>query len=272
MSRAVTGCIQGLLLGLAGAMSVLVAQAQPPPQGPPPPEGPPPFHGPAMDDRRLGPMAAELEQRLHHTAAVNATAQRALELSKTYLQHAEKALAHKQYFPADRLLSASEALRRVAEYQNPQNAAELREPPNRPFRMAGPEFGHGPPPNGPRGPLPGDPMEHLYFRLRQADFFAAQSHDPEAPGLAQWAREFYQQARVAAQHGDPLQVAMNARSAEEIVHALESLAQAVAPYPPPGPGGPGRGPDDGGPDGHGPGPPPPGMGPGGPPPPHTDEP
>lgn len=229
-----------------------------------PPPGPP-FHGPPPPDaRRVAPLASELRLRLQHTVAVNPVAQRALDLSKTYFDRAEKALARNEYFAADRLLSASESLRRVASFQNPENQAELREPPRPPFAGRGPGggFGPGPPRNGPRGPLSGDPMEHLYFRLRQADFFAAQSKDPTAPGLAQWAREFYQQARQAAEHAEPENVMLNARSAGEIVHALESLAQAAAPFPPPGMGPSGRRPDGRGPGGHGP-PPPPGAPPGG---------
>jgi hypothetical protein len=220
-----------------------------------------------MNATRLSPMAGDLRQRLQHTTAVNAIAERALNLSKTYLDRADRAIAAKQYFPADRFLAASESLRRVAENQNPENAAEMRKPPKPPFDV-GPEpgLGHGPPPNGPHGPLPGDRMEHLYFRLQQADFFASEARDPAAVGMAQWAREFYQKARRAMERGDELEREINSRSAMEIVHALESLAQAAAPFPPrvpPGIGGPGRGgPEDRGPDGHGP---PPGGQPGGPP-------
>jgi hypothetical protein len=84
-------------------------------------------------------------------------------------------------------------------------------------------------PNGPPPPpLTSDQLQRVYFRTRQADYFLAQSHDPRAASFPKWATDFYQLAVRAYERKDMVAAGENARCAEEVVKALESLAQAAA--------------------------------------------
>lgn len=140
--------------------------------------------------------------------AVDLTAKRALEYGRTFLASAESALRAGQPLRADRLAAATDSLLHVAEHQD-----HLR-------------TGVRPP-----GPTPVDPirdrLHRTYFRIQQADFFYAQSRDPRAASMPRWARDFYQQAVRASERGDFVAADENAKSSDDVVKALENLAQAA---------------------------------------------
>ncbi len=190
---------------LASVLAFAWAQSQPP--------GPPPRPGPL--DRR-----AELRRKLNSTTAVDITAQRALEYSRGFLASAEKASRSGQPFMADRMTEAADALIHVAEHQQH-------------LRTGG----------GPKGPPPAadiqDHLQRVYFRTQQADYFSLQSHDPRVKAFPRWARDFYELAVRAYERKDLVAADENAKCAEEIVKALENLAQAATPTgaapPPPKP-------------------------------------
>jgi hypothetical protein len=191
------------------------------------------------DGRSLADRLADARQKRDRTRAVDTTAQRALEYGKVYLDRAEKSLKAGQPFVCDRLLSAADSLRHIALLRE-----RLREPdrPQEHDRNRAVDAMHdGNPPPGPdrfhEGPASSaGALEMVYFRVQQADFFYEQSHDPEAKPFPKWARDFYQLAARDIERQDLVAAEVNARCAEEVVRALENLAQAAAPMPPP-PGG-----------------------------------
>lgn len=179
---------------------------------------PRPPHPPGPDANRTAAHLAEVRQRINETKPVDTTAEHALEYSRSYLDKAGQALQAHQVFVADRLIGAADALDRVADHQQ-----HLRT---------------GPGPKGP--PRPQEMNEHLqrvYFRTQQADYFFEQSRDTAAAGFPKWARDFYQLAVRAYDHQDMVAADENAKCAEEVVKALENLAQAASP-PPAGPPAP----------------------------------
>jgi hypothetical protein len=213
----------GVLAMVAGALCA---------QMPPPPMGRPPMH----DERSLADRLADARKKRDRTRAVDTTSQRAVEYAKVYLDRAEKSLRSGQPFVCDRFLNAADSLRHIA---------LLRERLHEPDRTA--EHNRNPAPDavhdgdGPPGPdrfhegppSPASALEMVYFRVQQADFFYEQSHDSEAKAFPKWARDFYQLAARDIERQDMLAAEVNARCAEEVVRALESLAQAAAPMPPP---------------------------------------
>lgn len=82
-------------------------------------------------------------------------------------------------------------------------------------------------------------LQHVYFRIQEADYFVKQDRDAEAKRLPVLAREFYQEALRAYDRGDWLASDTYSKSAEDVVRGLENLAQAAAPVPPPPPRAPG---------------------------------
>lgn len=115
-------------------------------------------------------------------------------------------------FKADRLTEAADSLVHVAEHQ--QHLAERK--------------------HGPRPPPPPDLADHLarvYFRTKQADYFLRQSNDGRASELPKWARSFYQSAMADYERKDFARADENAKSSEEVVKALENIAQAAMPLP-----------------------------------------
>lgn len=173
--------------------------AQPRPAGPPKPVKP----GASM---RL----AEVRQKLDSAMGVNLTSQRALEYGREFLASGEKALRAGQDFKADRLAEAADALFRITEHQEHLRSG-------------------GGPKNPPPADLLRDHMQRVYFRTQQADYFFDQSHDPRAASFPKWARDFYQLAVRAYERNDLVAADENAKCAEEVVRALESLAQAATP-------------------------------------------
>jgi hypothetical protein len=199
-------CLPVLICFTAAALGL--CRAQPKPPRPPGPD-------PDRTARRL----ADIRQRVNETKAIDTTAKRALEYSRSYLDKAQTALQSRQVFAADRRIGAADALLHVAEHQD-----HLRTGP------------------GPKGlPSPQELSDHLqrvHFRIQQADYFLKQSGDVADASFPSWARDFYQLAVRAYDHRDMLAADENAKCAEEVVKALENLAQAASPVPPPPPPGP----------------------------------
>lgn len=206
------------LVALAVVSGVAWAQMVHPP--PPPPPG--------LDTDRVADRLTDLRRKVQGTHAADATAQRALQYSRLYLDRAKKALQADKPFVADRLVAAADSLSHIADHQR-----HLRDE-DRPKQP--------PPPDDIAGHL-----QRVYFRTRQAQYFLEQANDPEAKALPKWARDFYQLATRAYERHDLVAADENAKCAEEVVKALENLAQAASPTkipgpppppPPPPPGGP----------------------------------
>jgi hypothetical protein len=142
----------------------------------------------------------------------NPIAQKALEYGRQLLGNSEDAIRAGKGFKADRLAEAADALVHVAEHQ--QHLTER---------------GHaGTPPPPPDLP---DHLARVYFRTKQSDYFLRQSNDPRATELPKWARSFYQSAMSDYERKDFVGADENAKSSEEVVKALENIAQAAMPLP-----------------------------------------
>jgi hypothetical protein len=147
-----------------------------------------------------------------------------LMLARLYLEKSDSVRGGSP-FVADRYLAAADALEHAAEHQH--HIAQ----------KSGPE-----PPDG------ADISRHLdrvYFRLQQTDFFVKQSADVNAEIIATYARQYYQQALRASTGGtaslDSRSADECAKTVDELMHALENLAQSTATPPAPKPEhGPGR--------------------------------
>lgn len=168
---------------------------------------------------------ADVKRKLKLLEPIDVTAKRALEYGRTFLESAEKAKRAGKSFQADRLTDAADAMVHIAEHQA--------------------HLGNGG--GGPKGPPTIEPvsdhLQHVYFRVQQADYFLKQSGDSRAAAFPKWARDFYQLAVQGYERKDQVAADENAKCAEEIVKCLEDLAQAVTmtgPPPPPLPPAPPR--------------------------------
>jgi hypothetical protein len=148
-----------------------------------------------------------VRRRLADTKTAGTTAKNILALAKVYLARSDQ--ERRSPFAATRYLVAADALSHAAEHR--QHLLQKG----------------GPPPD--RAELTRH-LERVYFRLQQADYFVKQSSDPNAESIAGFARQYYQEALRA---GADLRTADEcAKTTEELIRALESLAQSTAPPPP----------------------------------------
>jgi len=193
------------LLFLSSALS-LAGQPPVPPRVPVPP--PPLPGGPPPPGGRQG-----VRQRLTEAKPAGEPSRKILGLARAYLEKSES-LESGSPFAASRVLVAADALIRAAEHQQH-------------LQQKG-----GPPPVG------SEIMRHVervYFRLQQADYFVKQSADPNAPSIADFAREYYQGALRATDKGDLRTADECAKSTDELMRALENLALSTALPPKQGP-------------------------------------
>lgn len=201
-----------LLLLISGAM---LAQLPPPAHRPipPPPPGPGPGPGPPPPGGSAG-----VRKKLVEVRPTGAAENKLLALARTYLERSDR-IAGINRFASGRDLIAADALVHAAEHQ--QHIAEQTEP--------------GPPQKDEIARH----LERVYFRLQQADYFVRQSADPNAKVLAEFARQYYQDALRAQDRSESRVADECAKSADDVMRALESLAQASvsrpAPPPPPRP-------------------------------------
>jgi hypothetical protein len=202
------------LLFLLPVAGLVLSRAQESPAPPPRPPQPPVF--------RSADKIAEIEKKLKSTKPVDVTAQRALDYSRQFYRAAVEAQRADRPFQADRFAEAADALLHVAEHQQHLRAGA-----------------------GPKGAPPAeavrDHLQRVYFRVQQSEYFQRQSRDARAISLPKWARDFYGLASRQYEQRDFIAADENAKCAEEVVKALENLAQAAVPMPeprPPQPAGP----------------------------------
>ena len=187
-------------------LCTMLAQAEPPRPPPKPPPGPPGG-------------AAAVRAKISEIQPSGKLEERVLRLARSYLDRSDR--GSKNAFASNRDLVAADALTHAAEHQ--QHILKNAGPPPPPMDEIGRH------------------LERVYFRLQQADYFVKQSADPEAVQIAKFAREYYQRAVQARDRSDASAADECAKSAEDSMRALESLAQAKAvgpPPPPPRPPGP----------------------------------
>lgn len=185
----------------------------------PPPPAPgqrsPPPRPPRLDRARVADQINRIRHDLAQRSAVGATEKEILAEAKSCLQHAQKQLDRNQVFAASRLTGAAESLARALDLLQHR--------------------GDSPAPPPPPGQNLNEHLIQVYFRVRQVDYFLQQSHDSGAKPLAELARRFYEQARQAFDRNQARQAEDYAGAAEDMVQALEFLAQSAvrATSPPP---------------------------------------
>src|ERR1700685_1879359 len=76
-------------------------------------------------------------------------------------------------------------------------------------------------------------LAQVYFRTRQADYFLQEIHDNSASPLVSLARQYYQRAVQSYDRSDFRGADEYGKTSDELVNALEDLAQAatLAPQP-----------------------------------------
>jgi hypothetical protein len=133
--------------------------------------------------------------------------------SGCYANRAEQIWRAGQPYIADRTLTGAEALVRACD-----RLEHLKNPP-------------GPPP--PPAEAVSRHLADVYFRTREADYFLQEIHDSFASPLVPLARQYYQRAVESYDRSDFRGADEYAKMAEELVRALESLAQAATLAPEP---------------------------------------
>jgi hypothetical protein len=174
-----------------------------------PPSQPP---KPMPDSRAVEHRMAEIRNRLERNPPNTLEQKELASYVQRYLDDADRALTAGRRFQAERLEDAADACRRPIDHLQRIATASPAPPP-------------GPKP-------PGDREDHLrdvYFRLRLSDFFLQQIPSPAPTRLLGLARGFYEQAVKARQAGNKLAAAEYTAAADDLTHALESLAQAALP-------------------------------------------
>jgi hypothetical protein len=203
-----------LLLGFASPSASQQRPGPPPPPPPVPGQRPPP-PPPPLDRAGITGQINRTQHNLAQQSPVGTTEEEIFSEANTCLQHAQKQLARNQVFTASRLAAAAAALSRALD------GLQRREDPVAP-------------PLPPRQDLRGRLIE-VYFRVRQADYFSQESPDKNAKPLAELARRFYELARQAFDRNQARHAEYYAGAAEDLVQALEFLAQSAvgASGPPP---------------------------------------
>jgi hypothetical protein len=149
-----------------------------------------------------------LRSQLQFTRAAGQDMKTLLQRAGTYAERAGQASTTQPYI-ADRTLAAGEALFRASDHL--QRAADTA---------------NYPPPLPPPAQDFGRRLAHAYFRTREADFFLQEARDNTASPLPALARQYYQRA-VQAYDAGRAGADVYLGAAEEIVNALEFLAQAA---------------------------------------------
>ncbi|HLH40379.1 MAG TPA: hypothetical protein VKX39_14610 [Bryobacteraceae bacterium] len=155
-----------------------------------------------------------LRRQLEYTHSADPERQTLLWNSGVYANKADQTWRTQQPYIADRILAAAESLFRASDHLQ---------------HIAGaPGF---PPPPSPPAEDVSRRLAQVYFRTREADFFLQEIHDNSASPLVSLLRQYYQRAVQAYDRSDFRGADEYGKAAEEIVKALENLAQAATLAP-----------------------------------------
>jgi hypothetical protein len=156
-----------------------------------------------------------LRRQLEYTHPADPERQTLLSQAGVLANKADQIWRTQQPYIADRTLAAAEALFHASDHLEHLANSQVFPPP--------------PPP-----PPPEDASRHLaqvYFRTREADYFLQEIHDASASPLVTLARQYYQRAVQSYDHSDLRGADEYGKTAEELVRALENLAQAATLAP-----------------------------------------
>jgi len=197
--------VTGLTVGL-----IATAPAQPGPQGNE--KGDKKGKGKDGDEIERFPERLErLRRQYSNPQPADPERQILLGHSSVYAGKADQIWRTAQPYIADRTLAAAEALFHASDHLE-----HLKEP------------------AGPPSPPAEEVSRHLaqvYFRTRQADYFLQEIHDNAALPLVTLARQYYQRAVQSYDRSDFRGADEYGKTSEELVKALENLAQAATLAP-----------------------------------------
>jgi hypothetical protein len=154
-----------------------------------------------------------LRRQLEYMHPVDPERQTLISQAGVLANKADQIWRTQQPYIADRTLAAAEALFHASGHLEHLTNSQ----------------GFPPPP-----PPPEDASRHLaqvYFRAREADYFLEEIHDASATPLVTLARQYYQRAVQSYDHSDLRGADEYGKTAEELVKALENLAQAATLAP-----------------------------------------
>jgi hypothetical protein len=175
---------------------------------------PPP---PKPDTKAVERRIDDIRNRLERNAPTTPQQKELATFVERYLEEAGHALNNGKRSQAQQLADAADACRRPIDHL--QHLAAGQAPP--------PPPGRGGPPG--KADDPQDQLRQVYFRLRLCEFFLQQISPPAPSRLLELARSFYEQAVKAQQANHSAMADEYAKAADDLTHAMESLAQASLP-------------------------------------------
>lgn len=186
--------------------AVLWSQQPPPPPAPRVRPGPPRLDRAGIADHIEG-----VRRQLEESRSNDPDDEILVAEARRLLTKGEERLRANDVIVADRLVAASDAFVHATEHSR-----HLQQ--------------------GPRGRLPqptqiAGHLQHVYFHLQQADYFAGTIGDQDAKRFPGLARKFYERALQAYDRGDWRAAEEFAKSADDSIRGLENLAQAATPAP-----------------------------------------
>ena len=186
--------------------AVLWSQQPPPPPAPRGRPGPPRLDRAGIADHIEG-----VRRQLEESRPNDSDDEILVAEARRLLPKVEERLRANEVIVADRLVAASDAFVHATEHSR-----HLQEGPR----------GRLPQPTGIAGHL-----QHVYFHLQEADYFARTSGDEDAQRFPGLARKFYERALQAYDREDWQAAEEFAKSADDTIRGLENLAQAMTPPP-----------------------------------------
>ena len=181
------------LIAMLMAIQSMVAQPPPPPR--------------RDDARAVSRHIGDIRARLERTPPVDASQKELAGYTERYLDAAARLLSAGEAFQAQRMTEAADACRRPIDHMQHLGPKPLNPPPAPPLD---------------------DHLRRVYFRLRVSQVFLDEIPPPAPRRLLELARIFYERALHEQQNGHEQSANEYAASADDLTHALESLAQASA--------------------------------------------
>src|SRR5579872_1519858 len=152
-----------------------------------------------------------LRRQLEYARPVDSERQTLLWHSGVYASKADRIWKSQQPCIADRTLAAAEAILHASDHLEHLTSTQ----------------GFPPPPLPPPAEEAGRHLAQVYFRTRETDFFLQEIHDSSASPLVTLVRQYYQRAIQSYDRSDFRSADEYGKTAEELVRAVENLAQAA---------------------------------------------
>lgn len=154
-----------------------------------------------------------LRRELQYARTADPERQTLLVQAGVFANKADQIWRTQQPYIADRTLAAAEALFHASDHLEHLTNSQQAPPPLPPAEATARH------------------LAQVYFRTREADYFLQEIHDASASPLVTLARQYYQRAVQSYDRSDLRGADEYGKTAEELVRALESLAQAATIAP-----------------------------------------